>query len=244
MNHSNERPQFYARIGGVLYLFVIVAAMYGEGFVRGTLVVSGDAAATAKQIVEHEALFRSGLVAEMITCACDVALALILYILLRPVSRNIALLGAFFRLTFVAIYGVAKLFEIAALVMLNSKSLAAFDSSQLQALAYASLSVHNYGYGASLLFFGCCTVCFGYLIHRSRYLPSSLGLLLVVAGFGYVLFSLAQIQAPRFAGDWLFPWLLLPGFVGELGLALWLLVKGIDCAGWQEHMQTQTRTTE
>lgn len=239
MKHCTERPQYYARFGGALYLFVIVAAMFGESLVRGTLIVSGDATATAAKILEHEELFRAGLVSEMLTCICDVTLALILYVLLRPVSRNIALLGAFFRLAFVAIYGVAKLFEIAALVFLDSKSLTAFSSTQLQDLAYASLRVHDYGYGASLLFFGCCTVCVGYLIRRSLYLPRNLGSLLIVAGFGYVLFSLTQMQAPGFAGKWLFPWLLLPGFLGELGLSLWLLVKGVDRAKWQQRIQAK-----
>jgi hypothetical protein len=109
-------PQKYARIGGLLYLFIIVAAGFGELFVRNRLIVWGDAAATASNILSSETLFRAGLVGEMLTCACDVALALILYVLLRPVSNNLALLAAFFRLTFVGIYGVTKLFEIAALV--------------------------------------------------------------------------------------------------------------------------------
>ena len=231
---NRESPQRYARIGGALYLFVIVAALFGETFARGHLIVSGNADVTASNIAASVTLFRAGLVSEMLTCACDVALAVILYVLLRPVDRNIALLGAFFRLTFVAIYAVAKLFEIATLVMLsNTGTLAAFDPSQLHSLAYASLMVHNAAYGASLLFFGFCSICFGYLIRRSGYLPSILGALLVIAGFGYVTFSIAQMLDPAFAAAWLFPWLLLPGFIAELGLALWLLIRGVDVAKWR-----------
>jgi len=244
MNHSIERPQHYARIGGALYLFIIVAAMFGESFVRGELIVSGNAAATADRIVGHEALFRSGLVAEMLTCVCDVTLALILYVLLRPVSQSIALLGAFFRLVFVAIYGVAKLFEIAALVVLTNKSLAGIPSEQVHALAYAALAVHTFGYGASLLFFGCGLTCVGYLIYRSGYLPRTLGALLLVAGVAYVLYSLTQMQAPGFAGQWLFPWLLLPGFVSELGLSLWLLVRGVDLPIWRECLRVGTSAND
>jgi hypothetical protein len=88
-------PQKYARIGGLLYLFIIVAAGFGELFVRNRLIVWGDAAATANNILSSETLFRVGLVGEMLTCVCDVALALILYVLLRPVSKNLALLAAF-----------------------------------------------------------------------------------------------------------------------------------------------------
>ena len=239
--NNHEPPQHYARAGGALYLFIIVAALFGETFVRGTLIVSGDAAATASKIVGSETLFRAGLVGEMLTCACDVALAMILYVLLRPVNRNLALLGAFFRLTFVAIYGVAKLFEIAALVMLgNAEALTAFNPQQLHALAYASLRVHSYGYGVSLLFFGFCCVCFGHLIQRSRYLPKIIGTLLVIAGFSYVAFSVAQMLAPAFAAAWLFPWLILPGFFAELGLAVWLLIKGVDAAKWRESLRACT----
>jgi Domain of unknown function (DUF4386) len=232
-------PQTYARIGGALYLFIIVAALFAEAYVRGSLIVSGDATATAHNIQGSETLFRAGLAGEMLTCACDVTLALILYVLLKPVSKNLALLGAFFRLTFIALYSVAKLFEIAALVALTGNdALKAFDPQQLHALAYLSLRVHGLGYGASLLFFGFCCILFGYLIDQSGYLPRTLGILLIVGGVGYVAFSLAQMMAPAFAGRVLFPWLMLPAFPAELGLALWLLVKGVDVPKWEERAQS------
>jgi hypothetical protein len=228
-------PQTYARVGGALYLFIIVVALFAEAFVRGSLIVQGDAAATAGKILGSETLFRAGLAGEMLTCVCDIAMAMILYVLLKPVSRNLALLGAFFRLVFVAIYGVSKLFEIAALVALGGDDyLKSFDPRQLHTLAYMSLRVHGLGYGASLLFFGFCCVLFGYLIHQSGYLPRTLGVLLIVGGVGYVLFSLAQMLAPAFAGRVLFPWLMLPAFPAELGLALWLLVKGVNLPKWEE----------
>ena len=227
-------PQTYARAGGILYLFIIVAALFGEAFVRGGLIVSGDAAATAQRIAASETLFRAGLAGEMLTCVCDVAMAVILYVLLRPVSRNLALLAALWRVTFVAIYGVAKLFEIAALVLLGQDDyLKAFDPRQLHALAYASLRVHSLGYGVSLLFFGFCCVLFGTLIRRSGYLPRALGALLEIGGLGYIAFSLAQMLAPAFAARVLFPWLMLPAFPAELGLGLWLLIKGVDVARWE-----------
>ena len=179
-------PQTYARIGGILYLFIIVAALFGEVFVRGRLIVQGDAAGTANNILGSETLFRVGLAGEMLTCVCDVALAMILYVLLKPVSRNLALLAAFLRVTFVGVYGVAKLFEIAALVVLGG-----------------------------------------------RRLPESLRAS-VIGGLGYVVFSLAQMLAPAFAARFLFPWILLPAFPAELGLSLWLIVKGVDVPKWEE----------
>jgi Domain of unknown function (DUF4386) len=228
-------PQTYARVGGALYLFIIVAALFGEVSARGSLIVPRDPTATANNILGSEMLFRVGLAGEMLTCACDVALAMILYFLLRPVDRNLALLAAFFRLTFVGIYSVAKLFEIAALVALGGAGyLKAFEPQQLHDLAYVSLSVHSLGYGASLLFFGFCCVLFGYLIHQSGYLPRILGTLLVIGGVGYVVFSLAQMLASAFAAEYLFPWIMLPAFPAELGLALWLIVKGVDIPKWEE----------
>ncbi|HEV7504222.1 MAG TPA: DUF4386 domain-containing protein [Thermoanaerobaculia bacterium] len=230
-------PQTYARIGGLLYLFIIVAALFAEAFVRGTLIVQGDPAATATRILASETLFRAGLAGEMLTCACDVALAMILYVLLKPVSRNLAMLAAFFRLTFVAIYSVAKLFEIAALVALGGTgTLKAFTPPQLHDLAYLLLRVHSLGYGASLLFFGFCCILFGHLIYRSGYLPRTLGVLLIIGGWGYILFSLAQMLAPAFAARVLFPWLMLPAFPAELGLCLWLLVKGVDLPKWRDRL--------
>ncbi len=235
-SYSNESsPQTYARIGGLLYLFIIVAAGFGELFVRGKLIVWGDVAATASKILASETLFRVGLAGEILTCACDVALALILYVLLKPVSKNIALLAAFFRLTFVAIYAVTKLFEIAALVALQgSDYLKALEPQQLYDAAYLSLRVHSLGYGASLLFFGLCCILFGNLIQRSGYLPRSIGILLAIAGYGYVIFSVAQILAPVFAARFLFDWIIMLAFVAESGLCLWLIVKGIDMSKWKE----------
>jgi len=214
-----------------------VAALFGEAFVRGTLIVSGDATATANNILGSETLFRVGLAAEMLTCACDVALAMILYTLLKPTNRSLALLAAFFRLIFVAIYSVSKLFEIAAVVVLGRADyLKVFEPKQLQASAYVLLRVHDYGYGASLLFFGLCSLLFGYLIYKSGYLPRMIGATLIAAGVGYAVYSLAQMVSPAFAARLLFPWLLLPGFFAELALCVWLIVKGVNLTKWEQRM--------
>jgi hypothetical protein len=235
---AEASPQTYARVGGLLYLFIIVAAGFGELFVRNRLIVWDDAAATANNILGSETLFRAGLAGEMLTCVCDVALAMILYVLLRPVSRSLALLAAFFRLTFVGIYGVTKLFEIAALVALGSVGhLKALGPAQLHDLAYVSLRVHSFGYGASLLFFGVCCILFGHLIQRSGYLPGIIGILLAIAGYGYVVFSVAQMLSPAFAAKALFPWIFPMAFVAESVLCLWLVVKGVNISKWNERTQ-------
>src|SRR4030095_13565807 len=125
-------PQRYARVGGIVYLIIMVVALFAEVFVRGSLIVPRDPAATANNILGSEMLFRVGLAGEMLTCVGDAAMALILYVLLKPVNRNLALLGAFFRFVCVAIYGVAKLFEVAALVLLGGADyLKALEPQQL-----------------------------------------------------------------------------------------------------------------
>jgi Domain of unknown function (DUF4386) len=234
-------PQTYARIGGLLYLAIAVGGFFAEALVRGRLIVRGDAAATASNILQSETLFRAGLAGEMIMLVCDVAAAIILYMLLRPVSRNLALLAAFLRVTHAAVYGLVGLFHLAAVVLLQGDAfLQAFNAQQLQALAYLSLRLHGHGYGLSLIFFGTSLVVLGYLIFRSRYLPRALGALLAIAGWCYLINSFAQILAPQIATS-LFPWILLPALPAELGLCLWLIVKGVDLTKWRDALQERGR---
>lgn len=227
-NAWSMRPQAYARTGGILYLFIIVAALFGELFVRGRLVVRGDPAATAANILGAETLYRVGLAGELLTCVADIALAMILYVLLRPVNRPIALLAAFYRVAFVGVYMVAKLFQFAVVFVLAGERAGA-PTAEAQSLAYLFLRLHGHGYDVSLVLFGCTCIFFGYLAYRSGYLPAWIGALLAIGGVGYVVNSFAQVLAP---GSGLFPWIILPAFFGELALALWLTVKGIDRHGW------------
>lgn len=238
-------PKTYARIGGILYLFIVVVGVFGELFVRGKLIVPGDAAITANNIMDAETLFRVGLVAELLGYAASGALAIILYVLLKPVSRHLALLAAFLTITTNAVLGLNGLFHLAAVVVLGGAGpsdsgadrfpdyLEAFDPQQLQALAYLSLRLHGYGFAIGLIFFGFAIVLLGYLIYRSGYLPRTIGVLLVIGGLGYLINSFAQILAPALAAR-LLPWALLPAFLGELGLALWLTAKGVNVPKWEE----------
>ena len=153
-----------------------------------------------------------GLAGELLNCACDVALAAILYLLLKPANRNLALLAAFFRLAFVAVDVPAKFFLFASLLMLGDADyLQAFDPPQLHALAYLSIRLHGYGYGISFLFFGIHCALLGYVVYVSGYLPRIIGALLVIGGFGYVAHSLVQVLYLPFAAS-LFPWYCCPQF--------------------------------
>jgi hypothetical protein len=227
-------PRFKARIAGVLYLIIIVAAAFAEVFVRGSLIENGNAAATAANILAHELLYRLGGAADLITFACDAAVALILYELLKPVSGSLSLLAAFFRLMHVAIVGVNTLNHFAALVLLRgAHSLTAFQTDQWQALALVSLRLHAQGYNIALVFFGIHCLLIGYLISRSAFLPRILGALMAIAGLCYLTNSFANFLSPAFAAR-LYPYILMPAGVAELSLCLWLLVMGVNVPRWNE----------
>jgi Domain of unknown function (DUF4386) len=132
-------PQVYARIGGVLYLIIIVIGFCGEFFVRNKLVVSGDVTATANNIMASESLWRAQIAGDLIVLVCAVALTLILYVLLRPVNKNLALLAVFFNIVEFPIEAASKLCLFAALFLSgNADYLKVFEPHQLHALTRSS----------------------------------------------------------------------------------------------------------
>ncbi|MGO9127600.1 MAG: DUF4386 domain-containing protein [Terriglobales bacterium] len=230
---AESSPLLKARIAGVLYLIITIAAPFAEVFVRGRLVVDGDAAATAANILAHQPLYRLAGAADLIAFTCDAAVALLFYELLKPVSRSLSLFAACFRLLHVAIVAVNTLNHFAALVLLGGEHfLTAFKTDQLQALALLSLSLHGTGYNIGLVFFGFHCMLIGYLISRSAFLPRILGGLIAIAGLCYLTNSVANFLSPSFAAH-LFPYILLPGLAEPL-LALWLLVRGVNVQRWKQ----------
>ncbi len=228
--------QRYARIGGVLYLIIIGAGIVGEVFIRGALVVPGDAVATARNIAASTTLWRVGIAGDLLMHICDVGLMLVFYLLLRPVNRNLALLAILFNLIQTAVLVANKLNLLVPLFVLGDAAyLKAFSPQQLEALAYLSLRTHDYGFGFGLIFFGVECLIVGYLIVRSLYLPRVLGFLMQLAGACYLVNSFALVLQPALASR-LFPVILLPPFVAELSVALWLLVKGVDPAKWSDRL--------
>jgi uncharacterized protein DUF4386 len=225
-------PKTLARIGGALYLFIIVAGIFGELFVRGALIVSGNAAATAANIAAHEGLWRLGIAGDLAMHIADLPLLVILYVLMRPVNRDLALLVVLFDAVQSAVLVGSKLNLLMPLFAQGDAGyLKAFAPEQLQALSYLSMRMDSNGFGFGLIFFGCGCLVLGWLIRRSGYLPWILGALIQVAGACYLVNSFALILAPSLAGA-LFPVIMLAPFVGESSLALWLLFKGVDVPRW------------
>jgi len=227
-------PQLYARIGGALYLVIIVIGLFGEAFVRDKLIVSGDPAATAKNILASESLWRFHIATELFLLICAIVLLTILFVLLRPVSRELTLLALFFNLVSIGLEAATAMYLVVTLFPLgNAAYLKAFSPEQLYAMATLSLKSHGYGFGVSLLFFGCFCVVIGRVIFRSGFLPRVIGVLIQIAGLCYLTDSFALILAPTLASR-LFPAILLPAFVGEVSLCFWLLFKGVNVKRWKE----------
>jgi len=208
----SDNARGYARTCGLIYVLIFVAGLFGEIFVRGR-VVAGNDVATAANIVRFEQLWRTGFAAEVVTLLCDITVAWLLYVLLAPVDRNLAILAAIFRLTYVAVYSVATLADYFAI------PLASGHLTQATAL---SLRVHNEAFALSLIFFGANLALAGYLIGRMPIGVSWLAVALEVAGGAYILNSFTLFVAPAIQSA-MYPWILILPFIGELSLCFWLL---------------------
>ncbi len=240
MHSSIERsPQLYARLGGVLYLAIILLGLFGEMFVRGTLVVSGDAAATASNISGSNVLWRAGIAGDILMHVCDVPVIVVLYLLLRPVSKSLALLATLMNLVQTAVLAANKLNLLVPIFLQEDAGfLKAFSPEQLHALSSVAIKAHGFGFGIGLIFFGFACLVRGYLIFRSGYFPRVLGLLILIAGLCYLTNSFALLLAPSFAAA-MFPAILAPAFVGELSLCLWLIIKGVNSEQWKQRVALQ-----
>ena len=220
----------YTRTAGLLFLLTIVGGGFGEMYAPSKLIASADAALTAEKLRSSETLFRVGFASYLVEGLCDVALAWILYVLLRPVHRDLALLAAFFGIVSTALFGFAELFYFSStLVLRNADYLKAFSSEQRNALALLSLKTYALGGGIFMAFYGIAWLLRAYLIFRSGYLPRFIGFLFALAGLGFVLKNFTMVLAPKYGSD-LF---LLPMFVAVVSLTTWLLTKGIDVAQWE-----------
>ena len=218
-----------ARITAALYLTTILTGMFSAGYVSGKLVVSGDAAATAANMLAHRGLFQLAFAIYLIEMACQIAMTALFYHLLRPAGRSVSLVAAFLGLTGGIIKTFSRLFFIAPLFILGGAHyLSVFSAEQLQALALLFLKVNDRGAGIALVFFGFYAILTGYLIIKSTFLPRILGVLSVLGGFGWLTFLYPPL------GGRLFPFIAIFAIFGAAALIFWLLVKGVNEQRWQE----------
>lgn len=226
-------PQFYVRLAGLFYLVIIVLGLFGESYVRGTLVVAGDAVATAQSIQASASLWRLGIFTDLMMQVLDIPIIVLMYLLFQRVSAGLNLAATFFNLIQTAVLVANKLVLLLPLILLGGAGyFSAFSSEQLAAWSYLAVRIYNYGFAAGLIFFGIACAIRGYLIIKSELFPKLLGWLLLLAGLCYLVNSSALLLLPDIA-PLLFPWIFLPVLLGELTLSLWMMIKGLNLAKWQ-----------
>jgi hypothetical protein len=208
----------YARMGGALYLVIIAAGIFGPLLTRDQLVVPDNAVATAANIAASPELWRLGVAVDVVMQLCDVPVMMILFLLLSPVNRNVALLALLFNIVQTATLVANQLTLVAAELL----------SANQPALTVVAIRAYSYGEALGLVFFGFTLLSVGYLIRRSGYLPWLLGVLVQIAGACYAVNSFLVLIAPDIASIAF----LIPSFVVELSLATWLLVEGVDDSKW------------
>ena len=214
-----------ARIAGALYLALAITAPFHLIYIPRALIVTGNATATANNILAHETLFRLGIVAGLLDPVTFIFVVMALYRLLSGVNKAYASLMAILALVSVAVGFVNVLNHIAALTLFRGGDfLAVIDKNQLDALAMLFLRLHSQGNIINEIFWGLWLFPFGVLVKRSGFLPRILGVLLIVNCFAYLAQSLTSLLLPGYAGivaQWTFP-----ALFGELWIMLWLLIKG------------------
>lgn len=226
MNGHAPTVRRLARLTGLLYIPLLVFGMFAP-IIFETFIVPGDSVATADRILGSRAIFSASLVSWIVIVVVDVAISVVFYALLEPVSRLLSAVSAALRLTYSIVIAaiLPQLFHGYSLLSDPTRG-ARFEATILEDQALSYLESFGVGFQFALVIFGIHLVFLGALLHRSRLLPVFFGIVLVVAGVGYVLDSLGRFFLPDLAGP-LTPLLLAPALIGELGLTVWLLTRGI-----------------
>src|SRR6058998_601696 len=214
-----------ARIAGAIYLSMVVVGPFSLIYVPSKLIVRGNAAATADNILAHETMFRLSIIADLVGQVIFICLAIALYRLLSGVNKIRAGLMVAFVLVSAAVGFLNTLNDIAALTLFRGADfLAVFDKPQRNALAYLFIRLHSQGIFIDEMFWGLWLFPFGLLVFRSGFLPRFIGVWLMINCFGYVALSITALFFPTYYGT-AFQWS-QPILFGELAIMLWLLIRG------------------
>ena len=221
--------QRYARWIGILYVISLVAGGWGESHVPNTLLIANDLAGTAHRMANSVGIFRSSFAAYLVEAACDITLNVLLYALLRPVSRTLSLLAVCFGLMGTATFAAGEMLYFAAALPAVDTDVARVISPEAKAtLTYLCLTIYGYGFGIFAMFYGVAAAVRGYLILRSRYLPRALGALVILGGASFIAENFLIVVTPRYH----LPYVVAPMILAMASLMLWLLIKGVDRAQW------------
>ncbi len=217
---SQRKVALTAATGLLLMALLAPFARFG---VLQNLVVPADAAATVENITASEGLFRAGIAAFLIVIMLDIVVAWSLYVLLRPVNRTLALLEAWLRLAFAAVFASALVNLLDVVQLVGGAELSTLQPEQLQAQVMSSIASFDNGWaGIALAIFGLHLLGLGYLLFRSAHFPGFLGVLVIISGGGYLADSFTRILVPDFG----FTFSLFT-FVGEALLIVWLFWRAI-----------------
>jgi len=224
-------PRVKARLAGLFYLLntlTIFAAIY---CFRG-IIAPRDPAATAANVLAHQSLYHLGFALELLSTACSVAVAALLYEVLKPVDSSMSLLAAFFRLIACAVALVGYVFQLAPLLVAGGVPLNGVRPDELTALGMLLYRLHNPASDIVIVFFGFHFVLLAYLILRASFLPRALGVFASLAGLGAIAFLVPPLARAAF------PYLVGVGLPAEVSLTLWLLIKGVNEERWREQAVT------
>lgn len=230
---TSVKEQSYQRksalVAGISLIIMALAAFFSYGFAHGSLVVQGDASATFNNIKSSNMLFKAEIFGWVIILITDIVIAWAFYMFLKPINKNLSLLGAWFRLIYATILGIAILNLI--FVLLLSKStdyLSLFKMDQLQAHMMLFLEAFESIWSIGLIIFGGHLMIVGYLVFKSDRIPKIISALLLLASIGYIVINLFNTTLSQY--DAVISNLKIvfnvPMIVGELGFGIWLLFRG------------------
>jgi hypothetical protein len=212
----------------LVHLLYFLVGSASSVLARG-IVVSGDSAATMKNLLAHESLYRSGIEVGILANAVYIVLTVLFFVLFEPVSRRMSLIAAFFGLAGCVVQLFGAVFQAAPLVLLNGASSAgSIAAGSMPAAVRLALKLYSETYNVSLVLFALFDLSIGWLVFKSRFLPRILGIAMMLAGvvaatFLWPPFALAHLAV-----------ILSLGGIAELALMLWLIVKGVDGTKWRE----------
>src|ERR1700758_243132 len=230
-------PRAKARLAGVVEAIEGLASAFGQVNVLGSLIVVGNATATAANILKHETLFRLGFASSLIGVVFHLGWAFLFYQLFRPVNRSVSFCAVLVILVGCAIQAVTAVLYLAPWLVLTAGSpLSALTQQQLQAVAYMFLKLNGLTFDTYLVFFGLWCVLTGYLIFRSTFLPRILGVLLAIDGLGWMTFMSPPL------GHYLFPAIAVASGLAEIPLQLWLLIFGVNNERWKAQAEGMGRS--